>query len=243
MTAKGVLECSAELPDFIPLTRNPYARVPDQTPLFIGQLRAPEYMVNMSHHPTPDETSDAAFRTQLRKTALAQRRLQKKNRIATWSAALHAHLLAQWPQAPGRVIGFCWPIDNEPDLRPLLEHWALTQLVTAALPVVVDPRQPLAFRPWHTGAAMVTDRYGIPTPADGDFVQPDVLLIPLNAFDAQGFRIGYGGGFFDRTLSSLQPRPLAIGVGFEISRVDSTRPQPHDQRMDWIVTEAACFKC
>lgn len=181
-------------------------------------------------------------RKQLRESSLARRNAQDRSTIAAWSAALNEHLLAQWPTPPGRVIGFCWPIGNEPDVRPLLATWARTAPFIAALPVVVDPGHALAFRPWSAGAAMVTDRYGIPTPADGDFISPEVLLIPLNAFDPAGFRIGYGGGYYDRTLAEMRPRPLAIGVGFEIGRIDDVRPEPHDQRLDWIVTEAGVWK-
>ena len=92
---------------------------------------------------------------------------------------------------------------------------------------------------------MVADRYGIPTPTEGDFIRPVALLLPLNAFDAQGYRIGYGGGFFDRTLSALAqtgPRPLTIGVGFDLAEVGDTQPQPHDVRLDWMVTETRTLK-
>ena len=90
---------------------------------------------------------------------------------------------------------------------------------------------------------MVTDRYGIHYPASGDMLHPDLLLIPVNAFDAQGFRLGYGKGHFDHTLASLVPRPLAIGVGFELARVASIHPQAHDIPMDAVVTEngTECF--
>ena len=84
---------------------------------------------------------------------------------------------------------------------------------------------------------MVTDRYGIPSPADGDFLQPQALLIPLLAFDASGFRLGYGGGYFDRTLANLRPRPLAIGIGFELCRVETVHPEAHDERLDAVITE------
>ena len=69
-----------------------------------------------------------------------------------------------------------------------------------------------------------------------------MILLPLNGFDAAGYRLGYGGGFFDRTLAALSPRPLAVGVGFEINRLDSIRPASHDQRLDWIVTEAGAAR-
>ena len=76
----------------------------------------------------------------------------------------------------------------------------------------------------------------------GDWLQPDLLLLPLNAFDGAGYRLGYGGGFFDRTLATLKPRPVAVGVGFEINRVDSIEPEAHDERLDWIVTEAGLWQ-
>ena len=192
-----------------------------------------------------DLTSSAApslSRAQRRNLAIAQRDRQSKTDIAAWNQSLQNHLLQCWPKPPGRIIGFCWPIKNEPDVFEVIAQWARQMPLVAALPVVNGPNLPLAFRPWYPGAAMVTDRYGIPTPAEGDFVSPDVLLIPLNVFDAAGYRIGYGGGFFDRTLATLQPRPLAIGIGFEIGRVPDIFPEAHDQPLDWIVTEAGATK-
>ena len=200
----------------------------------------------MPDHPTCNAALTS--RKTLREASLAERNLQKKTTIATWSAQLGEQLLTAWPAPPGKIVGFCWPVQNEPDLRAVLEQWRQVAAGTnwvCALPVVTAPGQALAFRVWQQGAAMVTDRYGIPTPAEGQFVQPDALLIPLNAFDARGFRIGYGGGFFDRTLAALDAlnaRPLAIGVGFEINRVADTQPQVHDERLDWIVTEAGAWK-
>jgi 5,10-methenyltetrahydrofolate synthetase len=95
---------------------------------------------------------------------------------------------------------------------------------------------------------MLADRYGIPTPSSGNFVTPDALLLPVNAFDAAGYRLGYGGGYFDRTLAALnsaqqpvRPRPLAIGVGFELARVGSICPEPHDLPLDAMVTERGVF--
>ena len=112
----------------------------------------------------------------------------------------------------------------------------------ALLPVVTGPEQPLLFRAWQPDCAMTEDRYGIATPVEGAFIVPEVLLIPVNAFDAQGYRLGYGGGFFDRTLAALRPRPLAIGVGFELARVDTIHPCAHDTRLDAVVTETGVFR-
>ena len=134
------------------------------------------------------------------------------------------------------------PIKHEPDVRAIVALWRENG-AQAALPVVVAEDAPLAFRSWETGSPLAADRYGIPTPTAGDFVQPDLILLPLNGFDAAGYRLGYGGGYFDRTLAALSPRPLAVGVGFEINRLASIRPQSHDQRLDWIVTEAGAQAC
>jgi 5,10-methenyltetrahydrofolate synthetase len=118
------------------------------------------------------------------------------------------------------------------------------------MPVVVIPAAPMIFRAWTPATPMTTDRHGIPVPVDipadpttGDAViepniAPDILLLPLVAFDAAGYRLGYGGGYFDRTLAARVPRPRAIGVGFELARVPDIRPQAHDLPLDAIVTEA-----
>ena len=89
---------------------------------------------------------------------------------------------------------------------------------------------------------MTTGVYDIPIPLDTEPLQPDILLIPLTGFDDAGYRLGYGGGYFDRTVVALTPRPLTLGVGFELSRVSSIQPQPHDQPMDLIVSEAGVYR-
>lgn len=179
------------------------------------------------------------------KRALRREMVQRRMALTAemhneFSVAIAAHLLAHFPQLATAVVAFCWPVKNEPDVRAALVAWR-GRGGRAALPVVVDEAAPLAFRAWDTDTVLAADRYGIPTPANGDWLVPDAVLLPLNAFDGQGYRLGYGGGYFDRTLATLSPRPLAVGVGFEMNRVDSIRPEPHDQRLDWIVTEAGAF--
>jgi 5,10-methenyltetrahydrofolate synthetase len=157
--------------------------------------------------------------------------------VMAWSERIGLHLLRRFPEAPGKCVGFCWPVRNEPDPRAALATWAMP----LALPVVTHADAPLAFRAWTPETPVTPNRYGIPAPACGDWLTPDVLVIPLLAFDAAGYRLGYGGGFFDRTLAALKPRPLAVGIGFEINRA-SFPVEPHDQPMDWIVTEAGCWQ-
>ena len=102
--------------------------------------------------------------------------------------------------------------------------------------MVVAKRTPLIFRSWHPGARLERGVWNIPYPADGALVTPGVVIAPLVGFDPQGYRLGYGGGFFDRTLASLSPRPLAIGVGHPLGALATIYPLPHDIPMDWIVT-------
>ena len=186
--------------------------------------------------PNEDNT---AWRRALRRDMVARRAALSKAEHDRLSARIGGHLLASL--AAPRVVAFCWPIKHEPDVRAVVERWTALG-ARAALPVVVVADAPLAFRVWTAETPLVPDRYGIPTPVVGDFVQPDLILLPLNGFDGAGYRLGYGGGYFDRTLAALSPRPLAVGVGFEINRVDSIRPESHDQRLDWIVTEAGSFR-
>jgi len=186
----------------------------------------------------PDE-NNTAWRRGLRREMVERRSRLSEALHADLSARIVAHLLATLPSP--RIVAFCWPIKHEPDVRAVVDGWT-GRGATAALPVVVAEHSPLAFRPWTAETPLAADRYGIPTPLAGEFVQPDLILLPLNGFDAAGYRLGYGGGYFDRTLAALSPRPLAVGVGFEINRLDSIRPQSHDQRLDWIVTEVGSFR-
>ena len=141
------------------------------------------------------------------------------------------------------TLGFCWPFRSEPDIRQLIATWlAVDPTRKAALPVVIKQNAPLAFRHWTPDSVMTPDRHGIPTPSTGDLLTPSLLLIPVNGFDSRGFRLGYGGGYFDRTLASLSPKPLSIGVGFELGRLPRIIEAQHDKPLDWIVTEAGAFK-
>lgn len=186
------------------------------------------------------EPDSIAFRAELRRTKIAARQALPPLEHARASAFIEMHLATclatRVAERSPQTIAFCWPLRNEFDCRPLVQR-LLAQGWRACQPVVVQQEAAMIFRPWMPDTPMTTDRHGIPIPAGSDTVVPDVVLLPLVAFDAQGYRLGYGGGYFDRTLAALSPRPLALGVGFELARVDSVRPQPHDIRLDAIVTE------
>lgn len=141
---------------------------------------------------------------------------------------------------PGQVFSFYWPMKGEMDFRPLAARLH-AQGVTPALPVVVEKHQPMVFRPWAPNAAMRRGIWNIPEPATDETVVPDVTLAPVVGFSEDGYRLGYGGGYFDRTLAVLAPRPLAIGVGLDIQRIETIRPMPHDIRLDAIMTETTIY--
>lgn len=152
------------------------------------------------------------------------------------AAAISATLEELIGPAQGLTVSAYWPIRGEPDLRPLTQ-WIIANGGRFALPVVVARAQPLAFRAWRPGEPMERGVWNIPVPSNGPEVVPDVVISPLVGFDAGCFRLGYGGGFYDRTLASLERRPRVIGVGYEMARLATIHPQPHDIPMDVIVTE------
>jgi len=179
----------------------------------------------------------AAWRGRMRTDLIARREGVALSRRREIDAGINA-LLEQAFQLPaGRVIAFCWPYRAEVDVRFAI-HAFRERGTTAALPEVQGKGRPLRFRQWWPGAAMVPGPLGIPAPVDTDVVVPDAALVPLVGFDGAGYRLGYGGGYFDLTLAPAASRPLAIGVGTEAARLPTIHPQPHDIAMDFIVTEA-----
>lgn len=182
----------------------------------------------------------AGRRQALRRQGIERRMALPPPTHAALSTRVCALIQQHFPELAGMHVAFCWPYKNEPDLRPLMQSWLAegNPGYAALLPVVIDADRALAFRAWTPTSPMHTDRYGIPTPTSGDFLTPEALLIPVNVFDTRGYRIGYGGGYFDRTLASLQSTTLTIGVGFELARVDSIEPEEHDVPLAAIVTEA-----
>lgn len=153
------------------------------------------------------------------------------------AAIIAEKLDARLGDAGGMVIAIYWPFRGEPDLR----SWAgkmSDQGATIALPVVVEKAAPLVFRSWKAGEKLEKGVWNIPIPAEGAEVIPDVVISPVVGFDDGNFRLGYGGGFYDRTLAALARRPVVIGVGYELQRIATIHPQPHDIAMDVVLTEA-----
>jgi 5-formyltetrahydrofolate cyclo-ligase len=145
----------------------------------------------------------------------------------------------------GTVISAFHPYQTEISTLPLLSKLAAGGWVTA-LPVVIAKGQPLVFRAWKPGEPLVSGIWDIQIPPEtSPEVVPDVLLVPLLAFDMQGYRLGYGGGFYDRTLARLRSlKPVtAIGIGFAAQQVDRVPHDELDQRVDYVMTEKATLAC
>ena len=176
---------------------------------------------------------------------IAARMALSVQQLTAFRDAIDTHLARAFPGLDASTVAFCWPYHNEYDARHLAYRLRERGAKTA-LPVVVASGQPLIFRLWKPGDPLAKGVYDIPYPATGDAIVPDVALVPMNGFDAGGYRLGYGGGFFDRTLAALRTggatRPVAIGVTYELAHIETIQPQPYDIPMDFVVTERGVYQ-
>jgi 5-formyltetrahydrofolate cyclo-ligase len=179
-----------------------------------------------------------------RTVAIARRdALPADERTAAAEAIARADL--PFSVTPGMVVSAFHPVGNELDILPLAARLAAAG-AEIALPVVIAPRQPLQFRLWAPGDPLESGVRGIPVPpASSPQKTPDVLLVPLLFFDRQGYRLGYGAGFYDRTLAGLRATRvvLAVGVAFAAQEVPAVPHEAHDERLDWVLTEHGAFEC
>jgi len=182
-----------------------------------------------------------ALRKQQRTHLVECRKAITKNDHRLWSNTITTLLQRGFPELREKNIGIYWPIHGEYDPRPVGVYFH-QQGATLALPEVANKHTPLCFQKWWPDAPMKKGAYGIPTPENTEQVDINVMMVPMLGFDSQGYRLGYGSGYFDRTLAVIMPRPLVIGIAFEISRIDSVDPQPHDIPMDFIVTETGIYR-
>jgi len=167
-------------------------------------------------------------------------------------AALAAHVLRDCPPKPGAVVSGVWPLYGELDLRPLMQ--ALHARGHAIVLPVTPPRgQKLTFLRWRSGDALVRERFGTLRPlgpADGstdehragEALVPDFLLVPLLAFDRRLHRLGYGGGYYDRTLAALPPGRFALGCGFAAQEMDVVPAGLYDVALDAVATERGVIR-
>ncbi|SHI65083.1 5-formyltetrahydrofolate cyclo-ligase [Wenxinia saemankumensis] len=179
-------------------------------------------------------SAEAEAKAVLRRDALLRRKAAHAARPEDWCGMLRGVLSAH----RGRPLAGYMAIRSEIDPRPAMVGAAAYGPV--CVPVIDGPEQPLRFRAWHPDAAMIPGTFGAHTPQDGDWLEPEVLIVPLVAFDRLGGRLGYGGGFYDRTLQALRRRGpvVAIGFAYAAQEVAALPQEATDEPLDLVVTEA-----
>jgi 5,10-methenyltetrahydrofolate synthetase len=188
---------------------------------------------------SPAELSE--WRKRERARLLAERDALSDETLADFRRRIDHHLERGFADLADGVLAFCWPHRKEYDFRHLA---ALLRRrgANTALPVVVAPKSPLIFREWHPGVRMAEGRLGIPYPVGSPEAIPDRVLVPMVGWDGDGYRLGYGGAFFDRTLAALAKRPQVIGLAYEQAYLPTIHRQPHDIPMDFVVTERGVYR-
>jgi 5,10-methenyltetrahydrofolate synthetase len=191
----------------------------------------------------PEDAGDVQTRADVMRWRKAERRRLIEARLAIsaeerarMAAAIGSGLDAAIGNVKGRLVSLYWPFRGEPDLRP----WANSVIGrggSIALPVVIEKARPLIFREWKPGQKLEKGVWNIPVPVEGPEVTPEIVIAPVVGFDPANYRLGYGGGFFDRTLAGMETKPLVIGVGYVMSAIPTIYPQPHDIPMSRIITE------
>lgn len=184
---------------------------------------------NLSFEPTRDKLT---LRKQLQAERLAM--ADRHERSVHLQQVLRVWLVGR----NERSIGAYWPIKGEFDALPALYRWSEAEPGRRiGLPVINRDTKQLRFHVWYPGCPMEEDAYGIPKPKDTEVIVPTLLFVPCVGYGAGGYRLGYGGGFYDRTLATLQPRPFTVGLGFTTGYLDEFEPEPHDIPLDAILND------
>jgi 5-formyltetrahydrofolate cyclo-ligase len=182
---------------------------------------------------------------ELRAASLERRKSAFELHGSEASRRIAAHGLDFLGAAPGAIVSGFAAIRDEINPAPLMT-WLQAEGFRLALPVMQGKDKPLLMRAWTPGDAMSPAAWGIAEPLqDKPALEPDVVLVPLLAFDVRGYRLGYGGGFFDRTLEKLRKlKPVvAVGLAYDEQRVDAVPVESYDQRLDWVLTPSGPLHC
>lgn len=183
----------------------------------------------------------AGWRKARREELIAGRLAIPADTRAAHSQAIADALDRELGDVGGKAISLYWPFRGEPDLRGWLAS-VNGRGATTLLPIVVEKRHPLIFKAWKPGDRLDRGVWNIPIPAEGPEMLPDIVISPLVGFDPQLYRLGYGGGFFDRTLAAHPGKPLVIGVGYSSQHMPTIHPEPHDIPMTRIITEKGLWR-
>ena len=211
-------------------------------PCFMHELD-PDYLfppppVRPARDDTGQDIDLKRWRKAERERLTGQRMALRAHERQPHDAAIRTGLESAIGAVEGLVVSAYWPFKAEPDLRPLLGLIA-GRGGRVALPVVVARGRPLIFRAWTPGEPVTRGFWNIPVPPEtAEVVVPDVVIAPAIGFDSACYRLGYGGGFYDRTLAARNPRPRVLGVGYAFAAIPTIYPQWHDIPMDLVVTEA-----
>ena len=185
--------------------------------------------------PSPSAKPQQQGRAHLRKSLLDQRGITDTQQRQVWDEIIASRVVDWCQKQKPAILGVFWPIQAEPDLLscyPKLQNLG----IQLALPLVQNKAQALTFLSWTPGDSLGLDAYGIPVPTQRDrIVKPTALLIPCVGFTINNFRLGYGGGYYDRTLTTT-PRPYALGIAY-YQGLANFSPEAHDLPMDLIITE------
>lgn len=177
------------------------------------------------------------WRTSERARLIAQRLAMAPDLRAMCEAQIVSRILAEIGDVRGLVVSLYWPFRGEPDLRPLMRQIS-DEGGKCGLPVVIRKEHPLEFHIWRPGDKLTRGIWNIPVPATPYSCTPDIVIAPVVGFDPSCYRLGYGGGYYDRTLAGMTAKRHVVGVGFAQARISTIYPQDHDVRMDVVVTDS-----
>ena len=184
-----------------------------------------------------DETIEAA-KAALRIKARAIRALLDKDERAEAAGAVAGHFFDGIALASSDVVAAYWRIRDELDCQPILVK-LMDSNQTVVLPVVLGPERPLDLRVWEQGASLYESGFGTLAPSElAPRAEPDIVIMPLLGFDGSGTRLGYGGGYYDRTLAAMTRKPRLVGLAFAAQELEHIPREPHDVPLDAVVTEA-----
>ena len=186
--------------------------------------------------PAGDWDSIRAWRVERRKERIERRMACKSAERQEFAARINAQLHDLLEHFACSVIGIYWPIRGEIDVRETAQAY-LAAGKRLALPVIVTRGAPVEFWHWQPGMRMARGIWNIPVPAERAVAAPDLLIVPMIGYDRLRYRLGYGGGYYDRTLAGASPRPRTIGIARSDAALATIYPQSHDIPMDLVVTE------